>query len=46
MSLDTFIIIVCAVLALGSYIYLRATGAMWNYINWKAVAKAIAKLFR
>ena len=34
MTLDTFILIICAVGTLGSYIYLKASGVMWYGIRW------------
>lgn len=33
-NLDLVIIIVCAILFIGIYIYRKATGQMWYGINW------------
>jgi hypothetical protein len=41
MTLDTLIIIICAVGTIGSYIYLRATNNTWSYTNWKFLKKHI-----
>ena len=46
MTLDALIIITCAVMTLGCYIYLKASGTWWYGINWKMVAKTIRKLFK
>lgn len=34
MTLETMIIIICAVMTLGCYIYLKATGIWWYGIQW------------
>ena len=45
-QLDICIIIICAILVIGGYIYRKATGDMWYGINWKLVWKNIQKLFK
>lgn len=52
-KLDICIIIICAVLVIGIYIGLKASGEMWYGINWtrvfyeirRAVCKLLLKLF-
>ncbi len=46
MTLDTAIIITCAIIALALYIYLKVTSTVWYGINWTLVWKYIRKLFR
>lgn len=44
---DIFIIVICAVLVIGIYIYRKASGDMWYGIQWKNVFRAIRnKLFK
>ena len=45
-NFDIFGITVCAVMGLGIYIYLKATGELWNYVNWKLIWKCIRKWWR
>lgn len=45
-NLDLFIIVACAIGFVASYIYLRATGAILGFVNWKLVAKRIRRLFK
>lgn len=52
-ELELIIIITCAILVIGGYIYRKASGEMWYGINWtrvfyeirRAVCKLLLKLF-
>lgn len=43
MSADTFIIIICAIITVGGYIYLKVTNTLWYGINWGYIFRSIRK---
>lgn len=45
-ELELIIIITCAVLFIGIYIYRKANGEMWYGINWNNVFRTILKFFK
>ena len=44
---DMFVIVICAVLVIGIYIYRKASDEMWYGIQWHNIFRAIRnKLFK